>query len=800
MQLKRKWLRRGFLRQAGSAVRGLSFMDLEAPHDDVLTQKDQTNAAFLLHGYGLLRVCLWAALAALTALAGGPAARADTLANVRHVVILMQENRSFDHYFGTRQGVRGFNDPNLLLFQNGSSALFQPAGSATFALPFPVTNPCINDVDHSENGGLDAWNHGWWNQWVPVKGPEVMAYYSRTNLPFYHALADAYTLCDANFCSFTGPTFPNRLYLFSGMVDPAGTGGGPALDNNIPTNGYSWTTYPERLQAAGVDWKVYRPVGDWFGDALQWFTQYKKAARGNPLHDRGMATVTNVLTAFAADVTNGTLPQVSWIIPQDLSWSEHPPYSTERGEWFVRQIVAALAANPSVYDSTVFILTYDENGGFFDHVPPPVPPPGTTNEFVNGEPLGLGIRVPLFVVSPWSRGGRVCSQVFDHTSIIRFLETWTGVVEPNISDWRRQTCGDLTSALDFAHPDTSLPALPEVTFGNESVLAPSVPAVQILPVQDPGVLPACPLPYQPDASCTTDGNSNRVNLTMTNAGTAAVHFAVYPNRFRAAGPWQFDAPPGGCVTGSFLIPAGDNGQYDYTCYGPNGFQRRFAGNINADSQQIEITSSLNPADGSLTLGLLNSAAAPAAFTVADNLNPAEVQTYALPPAATTNCTFPVLTNDLGWYDVTVTAASDTNFVRHLAGHLETGAASFTQPPVIVGNPLMIPTTPPIITVITVATNPVPPGITSLNDMVNQTIAQNSLATSPTNSLVLTVAAYANQLALIYPAWASNYMLESAASLAPTTWSPLNAPLSLVSNCNVVILPATNRAGFFRLHQ
>jgi|GEM_PF-72403 len=614
-------------------------------------------------------------------------ARADTgtIQDVQHVVILMQENRSFDHYFGTLQGVRGFNDPDILLFQKGSSDLFQPSGGTNFVLPFPVTSSAIDDVSHSEGSGLQAWNNGWWNRWIFDKGPRTMVYYTRTNLNFYYALAEAYTLCDANFCSFVGPTFPNRIYLFSGTVDPVGAGGGPVLDNSVPTNGYQWTTYPERLQAAGVSWKVYRPPGDWFGDALQWFAQYKNAPPGNPLYDRGIATVTNVVAAFSSDVTNDTLPQVSWIIPTYDS-SEHPSFYPESGETFVRQLVNALAANPTVFNSTVFIITYDENGGFFDHVPPPVPPPGTTNEFevVYGNPLGPGVRVPMVIISPWTRGGKVCSQVFDHTSIIRFMETWTGVTEPNISAWRRQVCGDLTSAFDFTNPDYSFPNLPGV-----NGTYPAVPRQQAVPVQEPGIKTACPLPYQPNAWCNTVCASNRFYVTMTNAGSASVHFAIYPNAYRTDGPWQYDAPPGGAVSDSFAIPSG--GQYDFTCYGPNGFQRRFAGGFTNDCSQIEVASLVDTNAGGLTLSLQNPGFAPASFTVTDNYGLGGPWTFSLPPASATNSTFQVIAGNHGWYDYTVTASTDPKFVRRLAGHIETGLFSLTEVPAIVGNALIVPT-------------------------------------------------------------------------------------------------------------
>ena len=305
-----------------------------------------------------------------------------TIQDVQHVVILMQENRSFDHYFGSLKGVHGFNDHSPLLFQGGYNAFFQPQAT-NYVLPYHITAPCLNDVEHDWGGEHAVWNSGRWNQWVSENGAKAMCYYKRDDLPFYYALADAYTICDANYCSVMGPTFPNRLYFFTGMIDPNGTGGGPVIDNDVPNNGFSWTTYPERLQAAGISWKVYRLGNDWFGDALPWFAQYRNARPGNPLYDRGVAAVDDVVAAFQNDVTNGTLPSVSWIMPP-WELSEHPPFSPASGDNFIKQLLDALASNPTVFNSTVFIITYDENGGFFDHIPPPVPPPGTTNEFVYG--------------------------------------------------------------------------------------------------------------------------------------------------------------------------------------------------------------------------------------------------------------------------------------------------------------------------------------------------------------------------------------------------------------------------------
>jgi len=750
-------------------------------------------------------VIVWLWLAILFLGLDKSLAATGTIQDVKHVIILMQENRSFDHYFGTMQGVRGYNDPNVLVYPNGASDLFQYYNwNSNWCLPFPTTNLCINDVDHNEDSGLVAWNNGWWNGWFPAKGPEGMAYYTRTNLSYYYSLADAYTICDDNFCSYYGATFPNRIYLFSGTIDPNGTGGGPVVDDGIPTNGLGWTTYPERLQAAGVNWKVYRPNGDWFGDALQWFRQYRNATPGNPLYDRGVAQVSDVVAAFKADVTNGTLPQVSWIIPPDLTWSEHPPYSIGRGEWFVNQILATLQSNPSLYNSTALIINYDENGGFYDHMPPPVPPPGTTNEYIGTTRLGLGIRVPMIIVSPWTRGGKVCSQVFDHTSVIRFIETLTGVQEPNISAWRRQTCGDLTSAFNFTNPDYTIPTLPATSTQNGTAITAMPPVVQNIPLQEPGVKPACPLPYQPDMSYFTDCSSNRLVVTMTNAGTASVHFMIFPNGYRTDGPWQYDALPGSSVSDSYIQPHSSFGLYDFTCYGPNGFQRRLAGNIHIDCGQYEIASQIDPVGDAITLTFQNASGLPVSYTVVDNLNSGNTQTFNLSPNSSSNSVFLVQSNN-SWYDLTVTTSGDTNYLRHLAGHIETGAYSFTQIPAVVGNVLFSLTNGMVYPGLTnnatgspVTTNTTTTVITSITNVVNALISQYALSTASTNSLALTMGAFGTNCALIYPGWASNYVVETTTSLTPPAWTTVPISATTISNCNVVIMPEATPGAYFRL--
>lgn len=699
-----------------------------------------------------------------------------TIQDVQHVVILMQENRSFDHYFGTMGGVRGFGDRNPLLLTNGNSAFYQPQ-NAGYVLPFRTPAMCLNDLDHSYAGGQDNWNFGYWNQWIPAKGTETMAYYTCDLIPFHFALANAYTICDDYFCSLMGPTYPNRLFLFTGMVDPNGTGGGPILENNIPSGGLTWTTYPERLQAAGVSWRVYRPVDDWFGDALPWFAPYINASPGNPLYDRGVAMVPDVLAAFRSDITNGTLPKVSWIIPPNIDVSEHPPASPSDGAFFIKGLMDAIASNPAVFQSTVFILTYDENDGFFDHIPSPSPAPGTPDEFVGGHPLGLGVRVPMIIASPWTRGGRVCSQIFDHTSIIRFLETWTGVREPTISAWRRQVCGDLTSAFDFAHPNITYPSLPNLAPLDTPAITALPPHLQILPVQQTNSKLAMPLPYQPEVFIRTDCTSGGIVLMMTNAGSASVHLALYANFAQTNPPWQFDVEAGASETNSFAVSSLDTNSYDFTCYGPNGFQRRFAGSLQSDCGQIEAIANIDTNAGTITLSLQNFSSNAVQFMVIDGYGPPEAGTYIVPPETAANA-IPVLSSNHGWYDLSVMSSEDSTFLRHFTGHIENGSPSLSEPTLASELPL-------------VALRVM--NMTAVNALMASIVAM------PASNMGPLYAIAANQhLVLVYPARASNYVVEYSPTLAQGTWSQLNSTMSFYSNYILLSAPITSTNTFLRL--
>ncbi|SEM35164.1 alkaline phosphatase family protein, partial [Streptacidiphilus jiangxiensis] len=405
------------------------------------------------------------------------AATTGTITDVKHVVVLMQENRSFDHYFGTLKGVRGFDDRATIELSGGYSVFNQPNGSgrqypwqlsATSTWWWGVSKEqlaqCDGSLDHSWSTQHSAWNNGKMDNWVSAKNSaRTLGFMNRSDIPFHYALADAYTICDAYHCSILSATGPNRTYLWSGWIDPSGTAGGAAYDGGSES-GLKWQTYAEALQNAGVSWKVYQNASDNFGDnALAYFNQFTSAPSSSPLAQNGMGSVhstgstpDDIANAIKADAAAGTLPQVSWVVSNQL-FSEHPDGPPENGAHFVNLVIQALAATPDVFDSTVLFLNYDENDGFFDHVPPPAAPSGTAAEFYSGTNIGLGFRVPMLIVSPWTRGGWVDSQVYDHTSVLRFLETWTAAIGTpanctNISTWRRQVCGDLTGAFDFANP------------------------------------------------------------------------------------------------------------------------------------------------------------------------------------------------------------------------------------------------------------------------------------------------------------------------------------------------------------
>ena len=432
-----------------------------------------------------------------------------SLSDVQHVVVLMQENRSFDHYFGTLSGVRGFSDPDAISQSAGGQSYpifdqfgYQPGRGADpsgYLQPFRLSSDpplrdgqATNDISHTWPTQHRSWNGGAMDKFVAThvsvdgadNGPVTMGYYTRQDLPFYHALADAFTVCDGFFSSVIGPTDSNRLMAVSASIDPDGVAGGPVVEtfgNRVGEYGkLSWQTMPQQLQAAGVSWKVY---SDRLSQLALSPLPYFKAFN-DPFSVTGMELVGRGLTPtfpddFTQDVQQGKLPSVSWILPP-LAQCEHPAAPPGYGEHFIHGVLSTLVSNPAVWAQTVLFVTHDENGGFFDHVPPVTAPAGTPGEWLTGNlpaaaggiagPVGLGFRVACLVISPFSRGGYVCSQTFDHTSLLRFIEKRFGVVVPNLSAWRRSVTGDLTAALALAKPpDTSIPSLPPTSLGQTKV-------------------------------------------------------------------------------------------------------------------------------------------------------------------------------------------------------------------------------------------------------------------------------------------------------------------------------------------
>jgi len=462
------------------------------------------------------------------------------LGAIEHVVFVMQENRSFDHYFGSYKGVQGFDDHAAGTL--GAFAQAYPVNTTRpplgAVLPFHLDSTtghdeCTHDLNHSWRPQHLCWNAGAMDSFVKIhtepqldganSGLLTMGYYTRADLPFHYALADAFTLCDRYHSSIMGPTHPNRLMALSGTIDPQGRHGGPVLTTERTSRALfsvNWTTVPELLEDARVSWKTYTTPGQGFiprnpelgfGDAiLPYFAQYRRPS--SPLYQR--AFLPTYPGGFSHDVKTGQLPSVSWIVAPN-GYDEHPPGAPGYGAWFLNNVVRTLTSNKKIWSKTVLFITYDENDGFFDHVAPPVAPVGTPGEYVSvnplppdaqgvSGPLGLGFRVPMLVVSPFSRGGYVSSDVFDHTSQIRFLEERFGIRANNISAWRRATVGDLTATLHLKSANVPVPSLPSATHFRTAALGvqgctPSdinetstaqgpypLPATQSMPTQEPG--------------------------------------------------------------------------------------------------------------------------------------------------------------------------------------------------------------------------------------------------------------------------------------------------------------------------
>ncbi|MEU1208118.1 alkaline phosphatase family protein [Nocardia sp. NPDC005825] len=716
---------------------------------------------------------------------------------IEHVVILMQENRSFDHYFGSMPGVRGYADLNALQLSTGRSVFHQPDGGRV-VLPYTTTLQNIDGTDHGTRTGHDAFAAGRNDGWIKAKGEGTMVGYDRDSLGFYYQLAEAFTLCDGYHCSVNGPTDPNRMYLFTGTVEnplaldnyaenlqvslfsddlklrwmrslpvtgivDAVLGLVHGLTGALPTPvaaalaglvgprtgnlflydallspdagryvndiifGLPWTTYAERLQDRGIGWRVYQEWDNYTDNALDFFLPYREAARTalkytnggrgvafenffryysdlerdpslepayaaalkrgmdelsagqRALVERGLlrSRTGTLVDSFRTDVATGRLPTVSWIVAPYVD-CEHPVMGPRNGQALVRGVLEALAEHPDVWNKTVFILNYDENDGYFDHIPAPTPPPGAPGEYFGRHNVGLGARTPAIVVSPWSKQA-VSSELFDHTSVLKFLERVTGVAEPNISPWRRQMCGDLSALFDFGSRRTLI--LPNASPRAEqsmSGVAQPLPFVQRMPKQQSGSRSRVPLPYRLQARC-APGADGGVTLTIDNGGTAAAHCLVYPNAFATDfTPTRLDLAGGGSVTHD--LPA-VNGHYDYTLYGPDGFQRRFAGDLGGPCGGLRVTATAaGSGKRALAWTFENPGTKPVSVRVVSNAYRGDGPWTIDIAAGSTERRDMRCESDAegaGWYDLSVSASADAGFLCRVRGFVETGAAGKT---------------------------------------------------------------------------------------------------------------------------
>jgi len=667
--------------------------------------------------------------------------RARTIADVQHIVILMLENRSFDHYFGTLRGVRGFGDRHPVPLASGKPVWHQADGEreippfrldsrSTRALRIPTT-------PHTFNNAQAAWNQGSFGNWPKFKTPVSMGYYRREDIPFQFALAEAFTICDAHHCSVTTGTDPNRIVFWSGSnFDPARRQQGEnctaadaevnnlrcQVSGTLPTPGYSyqgsafnWLTIPEVLERAGISWRIYQdPNDNWTGlmhGALA-FSSFRNAKAGDALYEKGMSQ--GSIRDLALDVRNGTLPRVSWILPPML-WSEHPaPSSPPQGAEFTARVLDALTADPTVWAGTVLFLSFDENDGLFDHVPPPAPPSYNLDGTLAGKstldlrgqyfadperkylhpedgasgtvrPWGLGPRVPLYVISPWSSGGWVNSQVFDHTSMGRFLEKRFDIIVPAISPWHRAVCGDLTSAFDFANPNVEpFPQLPAV--GDSAALiakistrpAPAPPAIPEKLFQEPGMRRSRALPYELHVHSRVEYREGKLYLEFHNSGRAGVVFHVYDKLHLDRIPRRFTVEAGKHLEDEWLFKA-DDGRYDLWVIAPNGFVREFRGKARFDDvAHVEVRLQYDPSGQSVRLMARNRGTQRVELSIRANAYREDGPwTAQVPVDGRAEHSWSVIASHQ-WYDFTV--VSD-QFERRFAGRMETGDPGFSDPAV-----------------------------------------------------------------------------------------------------------------------
>ncbi|MGV3766878.1 MAG: phosphocholine-specific phospholipase C [Chitinophagaceae bacterium] len=820
------------------------------------SRRDFIKKATMLAGATGMAQLLPASIQRAMAISADPG---TTFMDAEHVVFLMQENRSFDHCYGTLKGVRGFNDPRALRLPNGLPVWMQQNKNGDTYAPFrlDIKNSkatWMGSLPHSWTDMTDARNNGKMDNWLEAKKPGnknykemplTMGFYDRNDIPFYYSLADAFTVCDQHFCSSLTGTSTNRTFFWSAAFRPQ-----PHNPQSLPhvMNGQidhkdiTWKTFPERLEEAGVSWKVYQnelsiPVGledeadGWLANftdnSLEFYKQYNvrlhpahldflakllkelpgeievltKELSANPadtektkkleekkkllkqveeaskewnaarweklsefeknLHKRAFVTNTgdpdyheveaifygegserrevkvpkgDIFHQFRKDVNAGELPAVSWLVAP-CNFSDHPG-APWYGAWYVSEALDILTKNPEVWKKTIFILTYDENDGYFDHVPPFVPPHtdkpwtgavskgmDTRAEWVTMDmeekrtskaesrresPIGLGFRVPLVIASPWTRGGWVNSEVFDHTSSLQFLETWLSgkgknIREENLTEWRRTVCGDLTSVFRPAIKETgsnptslkrdqvvedihraSFKALP----GNYKKLTPEqVSAASSVPQQEPGTRPSCALPseWYADAAIRNGvlemnmGAGNRIFGKRAIGAAYQVYAPVEFKREDGAGQmhnWNFTVKAGDEIRYVWPLDRFSGNQYHLIFHGANGFFREYKGDSNEHDLEAKLTYSKGEDVALLTL--TNKGTAAASFMVTDTSYKTGEKKLVIKAGGSASYKI-ALAKTGNWYDVVIRKAGSETFQWRFAGRIETGKPSITDP-------------------------------------------------------------------------------------------------------------------------
>ena len=686
------------------------------------------------------------------ALAAAANNETGTINDVKHVVILMQENRAFDHYFGTLKGVRGFGDRFPIPLESGKPVWFQSDGTQEIP-PYHRDSATSNALlapgtPHSFSDSQIAWNQGKTGNWPKYKNQYSMGHYRRADIPFQFALAEAFTICDAYHCSITTGTDPNRIVFWSGTnfnPELGRQGINCQSDQSEPNNdrcwitgtwvpgawpsgykyadnAFTWDTIPDVLQRAGISWRIFQDMNNnWTGamNGCLAFATFRNAMPGTPIYENGMTNWS--IADLKNQVMTDTLPQVCWVLPTQAN-SEHPggPSSPTHGGNFTSQVLDALTSNPAVWSKTVFFITFDENDGFFDHVPPPAVPSYNADgslagkatlplageyfydpnrKFLNAadtisgttRPWGMSARVPMYVISPWSKGGWVNSQVFDHTSVGMFLEKRFGITLNTISPWHRAVSGDLTSAFDFVNPnDPSFPQLPDASGyaasdAAQKLLPAAVPPAAPQPLfQERGVRYSRALPYELSVTSSiapTGLGAIQVGLTFENTGAKGAVFHVYDKLNLAAIPRRYTVEPGKQLDDSWTTDS--TGAYDLWVLGPNGFHRHFTGSakkVAAEGQpNPDVSVAYDIPSRQLILTLRNSGPSAAMFSVTPNAySTAAPVTVTVVPRSQTKLTWLVSTTG-GWYDLSVTVKGLPEYVRRLAGRMETGTASVSDP-------------------------------------------------------------------------------------------------------------------------